>query len=194
MKMDIPSWENKTMPINAVKPGQEAEWEKAKEAARKQYPDLEEGDRFNSIAMAIFQKMTGGEKALFFHDDDLGYVLEKAMARQKIVHLLRKAKTPDDQAPKKPDEQAKPTESDDKKKSSDRYTNDGKMNHVGKKAYFSHGKDQRILCGEVVGHGKDGVNIRDEGGDLHQVEHGYYEVHEGEDRDFGNNGDYGAKV
>ena len=46
------------MPVNVVRTREEEiAWERAKEAAREQYPDAE-GERFYKIVMAIYKKMT----------------------------------------------------------------------------------------------------------------------------------------
>jgi len=46
------------MPVNVVKTAEdEIAWERAKAAAREQYPDVT-GARFYRIVMAIFKKMT----------------------------------------------------------------------------------------------------------------------------------------
>jgi hypothetical protein len=52
------------MPVNVVKTAEdEIAWERAKEAARKQYPDIT-GPRFYRIVMTIFKKMTHREDAV----------------------------------------------------------------------------------------------------------------------------------
>ncbi len=51
------------MPVNVVKTAEdEIAWERAKEAARKQYPGIT-GSRFYRIVMTIFKKMTHREDA-----------------------------------------------------------------------------------------------------------------------------------
>jgi hypothetical protein len=47
------------MPVGVVRTMEdEIAWERAKAAARKQYPDLT-GDRFYRVVMTIYKKMTG---------------------------------------------------------------------------------------------------------------------------------------
>jgi hypothetical protein len=59
------------MPANLVEPGEEAAWDRAKRAAKKQYPDLgEDNDRYWKIVNHIFQNM----KAM-----DAGAGLSKAL-------------------------------------------------------------------------------------------------------------------
>jgi hypothetical protein len=51
------------MPANIVKPGQEDAWARAKQAVRKQYPDIDEDNpRFYKLTTAIFQNMKALEE------------------------------------------------------------------------------------------------------------------------------------
>ena len=46
------------MPANIVKPGEEAAWERAKRAVRKQYPNIsEDNPRFYKLTTTIFNNM-----------------------------------------------------------------------------------------------------------------------------------------
>jgi len=46
------------MPANIVKPGEEAAWDRAKRAVRKQYPDIsEDNPRFYKLTTTIFENM-----------------------------------------------------------------------------------------------------------------------------------------
>jgi hypothetical protein len=52
------------MPVNVVKTAEdEIAWERAKEAARRQYPGIT-GPRFYRIVMTIFKKMTHRDEAI----------------------------------------------------------------------------------------------------------------------------------
>ncbi len=66
------------MPAGFVK--DEAAWDKAKAAARKQYPDLGESDRFWAIVMTIYKNMTKG-----------GSTMSKAMPDGTRLILWRRA-------------------------------------------------------------------------------------------------------
>jgi len=51
------------MPVNVVKNKRdEGLWERAKALAHKNYPNLEEGDKFFSIVMTIYKNLKGGKK------------------------------------------------------------------------------------------------------------------------------------
>lgn len=66
------------MPANIVRPGTEADWEKAKARVREEYKDIDEGsDRFYKLVTSIYKKMSH---------------IEKARPFPRLVLLLKKAR------------------------------------------------------------------------------------------------------
>src|SRR5262245_66454566 len=75
------------MPANIVKPGQEGKWDKAKAAARKQYPDLsEDNPRFWKIVTTIFKNMTREESEKSFGICRLGGSLVPVCWKSRVGH------------------------------------------------------------------------------------------------------------